>query len=298
MKTCKICGQIKDLQDFPTQRAMKDGVRSICRDCYNAREAERANKRYKDEPEYREKIKARVKKGNDPEISKARARAYYYSTAKMARKAKRDSYKKEYNKGRVCPTCNRSMDGYDINTIYCSEKCRPSYIPPHPKTSRYPLLSKAEKRKAYWHDWYEKNKNRLIAQNKKARELPENRLMDIFRRRHRHMMRKGITTTMELLGLTYRDYEKHFREQNPIMWIEWCNGTSDLVIDHIIPVRVYDIYNEDDVIKCWNPRNLRIITRTENAVKSGKVYMDLVVGMDISDLLPTSISIANRAEAK
>ncbi len=39
-KTCRKCGEAKDLEDFPAQARMKDGRSSWCRACHVARTRE------------------------------------------------------------------------------------------------------------------------------------------------------------------------------------------------------------------------------------------------------------------
>ena len=68
--------------------------------------------------------------------------------------------------------------------------------------------------------------------------------------------------------------------------------TDDYHIDHIIPVSLYDFLNNDDVKKCWNPRNLRIITIDENQSKKDKLDLDLIDEYNICDLLPEGLEYA------
>lgn len=261
MKPCKTCGEMKPLDSFPKQSSEKDGRRPHCRECFNKREVDKQRARYASDPAYKEKT-----------LAKNRGREY-----------------KPKQEGVFCSICGLYIENVHGKTKYCNS-CRPTnYYKHRERKNRYPELSKQERRKAYWADWYLNNKERVMAKNRKVMASPQGRFMGNLRRRHRHMLDCGITTTMKLLGMGYKDYAQHFIASDAIMWEEWCRGNSNLVIDHIIPVCLYDIYNEKDVVKCWNPRNLRIITKGENLKKSGKLYMDLVEQEEITDLLPASL---------
>ena len=55
-------------------------------------------------------------------------------------------------------------------------------------------------------------------------------------------------------------------------------ATKKYHIDHIIPVSAYDFSIESDIKKCWNPRNLRIISAKENMIKKNnavKLFAEL-----------------------
>lgn len=240
---------------------MKDGYRSMCKECFWSRERKRANERYRNDKEFRD-------------------RAIERATQNSAKKLK------ESRKKNLCNECGKQVIKRRVTAKLCCECLEKKKN--KPKKTKMPEEVFREKRKALWNSWYSRNKEKVQAYRKEYTSSPEFRLQSVLRRRHRHMLEKGMTTTMNIMGITFKDYEDGFINRSPIMWEEWKTGNNDLVIDHIIPVCLYDIYNNDDIIKCWNPRNLRIITRHENAVKSGKLYMDLVEQEEITDLLPAS----------
>ncbi len=63
-------------------------------------------------------------------------------------------------------------------------------------------------------------------------------------------------------------------------WIEsmfldgmnWNNYGSVWVVDHIVPFRHFDIFKEDDLLICWNYRNLMPIFDKDNLKKQGNVF--------------------------
>lgn len=52
----------------------------------------------------------------------------------------------------------------------------------------------------------------------------------------------------------------------------WENYGSVWVIDHIVPFRMFDIFNEEDLKVCWNYRNLQPILSEDNLKKQGNVF--------------------------
>lgn len=52
----------------------------------------------------------------------------------------------------------------------------------------------------------------------------------------------------------------------------WENYGSLWVIDHIVPFRMFDIFNEDDLKVCWNYRNLMPLLDADNGKKQGNVF--------------------------
>jgi hypothetical protein len=57
-KTCRICGEQKLLEDFYRAAGMADGYRSECKTCNLAQRS----RRYRDEPSFRARDIARVKR--------------------------------------------------------------------------------------------------------------------------------------------------------------------------------------------------------------------------------------------
>lgn len=79
-KTCKKCGETKDVSFFGPQKRMKDGLRSECKPCFN--EYMRGVRRKKLEY-FREKDRERFKK------EERRKKVYAYAVVKYAKKAGR-----------------------------------------------------------------------------------------------------------------------------------------------------------------------------------------------------------------
>ena len=68
-------------------------------------------------------------------------------------------------------------------------------------------------------------------------------------------------------------------------WIEnkftkdmsWDNYGEYWVVDHIVPLRFFDLNNENDMRLCWNYKNLMPLLREDNSKKNGNIYFSLVL---------------------
>lgn len=85
------------------------------------------------------------------------------------------------------------------------------------------------------------------------------------RSRIKAALKKGAKTrkSMDLLGCTWEEYMTHLGNT--------VAGSEKLHIDHIWPVRCYDLTDTAEQQRCFNYRNTRLLTSTENLKKSGNV---------------------------
>lgn len=54
--------------------------------------------------------------------------------------------------------------------------------------------------------------------------------------------------------------------------MNWGNYGKIWVIDHIVPMRMFDLFNEKDLFICWNYRNLMPLLYEDNLKKQGNVF--------------------------
>lgn len=52
----------------------------------------------------------------------------------------------------------------------------------------------------------------------------------------------------------------------------WENYGTVWVVDHIVPFRMFDLFNEQDLFLCWNYRNLMPILDEDNLKKQGNAF--------------------------
>jgi len=87
----------------------------------------------------------------------------------------------------------------------------------------------------------------------------------------------------------YVDINRHIEHLTKSdYWNNFCDG-EDIQIDHIIPVSAYNFNDHEDIKKCWNPDNLRLLPAKENNIKHNKIDYDLIKKHNIMHLLPESL---------
>ena len=69
--------------------------------------------------------------------------------------------------------------------------------------------------------------------------------------------------------------------------MNWDNYGSFWVVDHIVPFRMFDLFNEQDLKICWNYRNLMPIIASDNLKKQGNSFFafELLYSKRDSDLI-------------
>lgn len=87
-------------------------------------------------------------------------------------------------------------------------------------------------------------------------------------------------------GYKLIEYVNFFNKNYQTEFNEYLKNYNSYHIDHIIPCCEYDFNNAVDIIKCWNPENLRIIPSQENIIKGKKLDYDLIERYNIWHLLP------------
>ena len=130
------------------------------------------------------------------------------------------------------------------------------------------------KRLAYRNKWNSENRHKSrIYDAKKRKSDPQYMLMRRIRSRQlcafsRKKLRKSSKTRI-LLECTIAEAKSHI-ESMFSCGMSWENRKS-FVIDHHVPIAVFDLTNSEELLLafCW--RNLRPITQHENNVKADKV---------------------------
>ena len=172
-------------------------------------------------------------------------------------------------------------------------------------SKKYRDLNK-EEIKEYKRKWYQENEEKLKLKAKKYyKENKEN----ILKKRKIYLLEKygddmnfqikknvynyiaeGIRTGYwkneieELLGYSVSTLEKHLLDKEAEM------GKIDEYwhIHHIIPVRVYNFYNKEDIKKCWNLENLITLP---NSKRNNDIDWDKIEEKKIEYLLPDTLMV-------
>lgn len=169
------------------------------------------------------------------------------------------------------------------------------------KDGLYPSCKecKSKKRK----EWKEKNKKKVFDYNSIYNKSDKKKISD---KKYREKRKKKYKEDIyyKSMVLIYSSFKRHIKKKDKYKFIDfneifkhlkstipegyniedWEKGF--LHIDHIIPQSLYDFTNEEDIKKCWNKKNLRLIPAEENIKKGNELNEDLVKEHGIYNLLP------------
>lgn len=80
---------------------------------------------------------------------------------------------------------------------------------------------------------------------------------------------------IDLVGFTLPQLIKHLKRTLPAgyTWEDYVAGKTDLHLDHIIPISVFNFSSpgDPDFRRCWNLGNLQLLPKLENIQKSDKL---------------------------
>ncbi len=72
----------------------------------------------------------------------------------------------------------------------------------------------------------------------------------------------------EYVSLNYLEM-KNYIESKMIKGMTWENYGSYWVVDHIVPIRLFDVFSLDELKICWNYQNLMPLQKDHNLHKEG-----------------------------
>jgi hypothetical protein len=70
---------------------------------------------------------------------------------------------------------------------------------------------------------------------------------------------------------------REYMNSKMVVGMNWNNYGDKWVVDHIVPVRLFDLFNEDDLRVVWNYRNLMPLYKEDNLHKEGDLRFSLMV---------------------
>ena len=78
-------------------------------------------------------------------------------------------------------------------------------------------------------------------------------------------------THMELIGCSSDELKLHLEKQ--LKDDMNFDNYGDWEIDHIKPISLFDLNNENELLECFNYKNLQPLWRTDNRKKSNKIII-------------------------
>lgn len=72
-------------------------------------------------------------------------------------------------------------------------------------------------------------------------------------------------------------------ESNWLPAMTWKNYGTIWVVDHIVPLRMFDMFSEDDLKIAWHYKNLMPLMKDDNLKKEGNVFFAFELLHDLKD---------------
>ena len=172
----------------------------------------------------------------------------------------KDRSRKQEKQEKVCKFCNKVFKANRIDQLFCSRICHRKH--------------------------YNRNRGRDLYLNKYKTNVQfklSNRMSWMIRHSIKNKNRKHWE---DIIDYTLENLIEHLEKISDFTIQDYLE--KDLHLDHIIPISVYSFesYEDEEFKKCWNLRNLRLITAEDNRRKYNKFDKNLVEKYDIKDLMP------------
>lgn len=267
MKICICCNIEKPLSDFNFRKDSPDGYRNDCKVC-------RKNNYDNNKETLKEKRKIYVEKNSDR--IKVQSKSWKETNSDKIKKQRllnRDKINKQ------------KLETYYRNREYYLNKRKEWAINNPEKIKEYKENNK-DNRKEY----RLKNKDLINAyfrerNNKDSEFKLKNKLRKLFFHSFKLKYTSKNNYFFKYTGLDTEIYINYFENNYPV---EFSGITTNgkYHIDHIIPCAVYDFNNLEEIKKCWQPENLRLIPAKENLEKNNKLDYTLIEKHNIWHLLP------------
>ena len=134
---------------------------------------------------------------------------------------------------------------------------------------------KKNKIKQYYKDKYKKKTiiyNYIIKRNE---DVIYKIIDNLSRRAYKFLKRNNINkkiTHLQLIGCSVDELKEHIKNQlNNKMTFE---NYGEWEIDHIKAITLFDLTNENEIIECFNYKNLQPLWRIDNIKKSNKIFFN------------------------
>jgi hypothetical protein len=214
----------------------------------------------------------------------------FLNTCKDCRKEIRnESYRKRYNKEKIAEINKKRKEAKSSWYKKDKENNPEKYKKKWDKQNR----NRVEIKKI----WYQENKKRINEERnvKRKNNIKEKITHNISNAIRKSMIRNKAGYSWEsLVGYTINELIEHLKKniQDGFVFDDYLTEGT-LHIDHIIPITFYNYknFNDDDFKKCWNFRNLRLISKENNLSKGGIIDKKIIIEHNIEDLLPEGVNI-------
>lgn len=239
MKTCTICGEIKELELFGKEKRNKDGHKGQCKSCVAAYYKQYQADHRDEKVEYDKKYYAENRE-------KKNAQNNQYSAEHRKEKAEYDRIYRERNREKIAADKKRYSEENYEKLSYRQKLYREEH-----------LAEKAEYDKAYM-----RNRRNTDPAFKLLHNLRK-RLWDAVKGNAKS------ASTMELVGCSIEHLQEHLENQftDGMTW----ENQGEWHVDHIRPCASFDLSKAEDQRECFNYKNLQPLWAKDNLRKSDKL---------------------------
>lgn len=161
---------------------------------------------------------------------------------------------------------NNTWQGIDPACIECRKEKNRQKALKHYNNNKEKITSK--KRDLYKTKEF-KDYNKNYVKNKRKKDI-NYKLKSNTSRRLRKLISENSRKTVDILGCSIEEL-KSYLESKFQEGMSWDNyGLKGWHIDHIIPCSSFDLTNEEELVKCFNYKNLQPLWCKDNWSKSDK----------------------------
>jgi len=257
MKSCTLCNEVKPLDQFSPHKKGKLGRASRCKRCA---------------------VRLAFERGNGDVVAAKRCPAC------IQVKPADDFYRHRYARGGLTARCKACHDSLSCRGTVARQADRRRVSLEHGRAYRTVaevMAAQCEAKGTRKADMLRRSLERAAKREASAitRQLREKVKNQIKKQRRMGGMAWRIRdslnhdrwspTILARFGFTVADLKQHMERQftKGMDWSAFRRG--EIHIDHIVPVRCFDLNQEADIQACWALTNLRPLWAADNLAKGG-----------------------------
>lgn len=277
-KKCNKCGIEKFLSEFYNDKTKKDGKTTVCKKCKDLKNKENYQNNRDEFIEYK-------KEWYNKNIDKHKANSKKWRIENIELKRQQN---KEWSNNNPDKVKESQKKYYEKNKEVINKKNVAL-------AKRKPEKTREISKRHYLKNKESINKKRNIYDKKRRSHDLDYRLKrnisSCFGRVIKIKINSKDRTFFKYTEIEYIEYINYFKKNYKKELEDYLTSPKKWAIDHIIPCSLYNFTDLEEIKKCWNPRNLRIISKKENSDKKDNLIIELLIKHDIFDLLPKGINI-------
>ena len=177
----------------------------------------------------------------------------------------------------ICKICNQEKDAKSTNYKYCSECKKQKKYDDYKKWYNNNKNSVSERMKVYNKTYKKTHTEERKKYRKNRKDTDENYYIEqkLRSKLHTFLNIKKKDNYNELFGCNSKDLKKWI-EYNFTSNMSWDNYGKYWTLDHVFPVKIFNLKNEDEQKFCFNWKNTRPLYHLKNCSRQYE-YFDTVL---------------------